>query len=81
MDEMLLWNIVLTGFVGLITWFAKSVHAEQHRLSILINKTREEMAKEYVTKQEVHKDINRIIDRLEALDSKLDRFFENRTVS
>jgi hypothetical protein len=39
------------------------------------------MAKEYVTKQEVHKDMNRILDRIEALDAKLDRFLENRAVS
>lgn len=79
--DMMLWNIVLTAALGLITWFAKTMWAEQQRLSILLNRTREEMAKEYVTKSEVHKDINRILDRIEALDSKLDRFFENRTVS
>jgi hypothetical protein len=39
------------------------------------------MAKEYVTKVEVHADINRVIDRLEALDNKLDRFLENRVVA
>tara|TARA_S200002703_G_scaffold60664_1_gene52526 strand:+ start:12842 stop:13087 length:246 start_codon:yes stop_codon:yes gene_type:complete len=81
MDEMLLWNLLLTGFIGLITWFAQSMHSEQRRLSILLNRTREEMAKEYVTKQEVHKDMNRILDRIEVLDAKLDRFLENRAVS
>jgi len=79
--DMMLWNIVLTGALGLVTWFAKTMWTEQQRLSILLNRTREEMAKEYVTKQEVHKDINRILDRIEALDTKLDRFLENRTVS
>ena len=79
--DMMLWNIVLTGALGLVTWFAKTMWAEQQRLSILLNRTREEMAKEYVTKQEVHKDINRILDRIEALDTKLDRFLENRTVT
>ena len=81
MDEMLLWNLLLTGFIGLITWFAQSMHAEQHRLSILLNRTREEVAKEYVTKTEVHADVNRVMDRLDALDAKLDRFLENRAVS
>jgi hypothetical protein len=36
------------------------------------------VAKEYVTKAEVHNDINRVIDRLEALDAKLDRIMEGR---
>lgn len=79
--DMMLWNIVLTGALGLVSWFAKTMWTEQQRLSILLNRTREEMAKEYVTKQEVHKDINRILDRIEALDAKLDRFLENRAVT
>jgi len=46
------------------------------RLDILLNKTREELAKQYITKEEVHMDIGRVIDRLEALDAKLDRILE-----
>ena len=46
------------------------------RLQILVNRTREEMAKEYVTKVENTTDINRVIVRLDALDSKMDRMLE-----
>ena len=76
---MMLWNIVLTAAFAAMSWFAKTMWAEQQRLSILLNRTREEVAKEYVTKAEVHSDINRVIDRLEALDAKLDRIMEGRT--
>lgn len=76
--ELMLWNIVLTGALALVSWFARTMWAEVQRLSILLNRTREEVAKEYVTKQEVHNDINRIVDRLEALDAKLDRLMELR---
>ncbi len=79
--DMMLWNIVLTGALGLVTWFAKTMWSEQQRLSILLNRTREEMAKEYVTKAEVHADINRVLDRIEALDAKLDRFLANRAIT
>ena len=75
---MMLWNIVLTAAFAAMSWFAKTMWAEQQRLSILLNRTREEVAKEYVTKAEVHNDINRVIDRLEALDAKLDRIMEGR---
>lgn len=78
--EMMLWNVALTAALGLVTWFAKTMWAEQQRLSILLNRTREEVAKEYVTKSEVHADINRVMDRLDSLDAKLDRFLENRVV-
>lgn len=78
--DMMLWNIILSGFVGLIIWLAKGMHEEVKRLNMLLNRTREEIAKEYVTKAEVHADINRVIGRLDALDAKLDRFLENRKV-
>ena len=77
--DMMLWNIALSAGLGLMSWFAKTMWEEQQRLSILLNRTREEVAKEYVTKQEVHADINRVMDRLESLDAKLDRFLESRT--
>ena len=72
----MLWNILLTGALALVSFFAKTMWVEVQRLSILLNRTREEVAKEYVTKVEVHAHMNRVIDRLEALDSKLDRLME-----
>ena len=74
--DMMLWNIILTAGIGLVSWFARTTWAELQRVQILLNRTREEMAKEYVTKAEVHADINRVIQRLEALDAKLDRLME-----
>lgn len=74
--DMTLWNILLTGALGLVSWFARTMWQEQQRLSILLNRTREEVAKEYVTKAEVHADINRVVMRLDALDAKIDRLIE-----
>jgi len=76
--DMMLWNIALTALLALISWFAKSMWDEVNRLNILVNRTREEMAKEYVTKQEVHADMNRVMDRLDALDAKIDRLIEKQ---
>ena len=71
--ELMLWNICLTALLGVLGWVLKEKSAEISRLQILINRTREEIAKEYVTKAEVHADINRVLDRLDRLDEKLDR--------
>ena len=76
--DMMLWNIALTALIALISWFAKSMWDELQRLNILVNRTREEVAKEYVTKAEVHADINRVMDRLDALDAKIDRLIEKQ---
>jgi predicted DNA-binding protein YlxM (UPF0122 family) len=69
----MLWNIGLTALLGVVGWVLKDKSDEINRLQILINRTREEIAKEYVTKAEVHADINRVLDRLDRLDEKLDR--------
>jgi len=75
--ESLIWNTVLTVVLGLLGWTLKEKAVEISRLGILLNKTREEIAKEYITKQEVHMDINRVLERLEKLDAKLDRIMES----
>jgi len=74
--DMMLWNVLLTVSLALVGWWAQTIWRELQRLSILLNRTREEIAKEYVTKAEIHHDMNRVIDRLDNLDSKLDRFIE-----
>lgn len=76
MEMDALWNTLLTAIVGLIVWWIKSQSDEAKRVQILLNRTREEIARDYVTKQEVHADINRVLDRLERLDEKLDRMLE-----
>jgi predicted DNA-binding protein YlxM (UPF0122 family) len=76
-----IWNIILTTGLGLLSWVLKEKSDELNRVTILLNRTREEIAKEYVTKTEVHADINRVLDRLDRLDEKLDRLMENKHAS
>ena len=77
MEAGMVWSAVLTFFLGLVSWVLRNYVTELQRVTILLNRTREEIAKEYVTKAEVHADINRVITRLEALDAKLDRMIES----
>ena len=74
MNEELIWNVFLTGVLAFISYILKDKSEEVKRLGILLNRTREEIAKEYVTKAEVHADIGRVLDRLERLDQKIDLF-------
>lgn len=78
--ELTLWNAALSFVVAVIGYVLKEKATELNRVSILLNKTREEVAKEYVTKVEVHADINRVMNRLEVLDAKLDRLIESNRV-
>jgi hypothetical protein len=76
MEMGALLNMVFAAVISGLGWWIKSQHDEIKRVTILLNRTREEMAKEYVTKDEVRTDMSRVIDRLEALDAKLDRLME-----
>tara|TARA_R100000951_G_C2577550_1_gene160815 strand:+ start:49 stop:306 length:258 start_codon:yes stop_codon:yes gene_type:complete len=83
--DMMLWNIVLSALLTVIGWFGVQMHSELRRLSILLNKTREEIvqcqlsiAEKYARKDEVREDMQRVMDRLDALDSKIDRLIETR---
>ena len=76
--DMMLWNGALSLVVALILLWVKSSQDEVKRLSILLSKTREEGAEKYVTKVEVHSDINRVLDRLDRLENKLDTFMREQ---
>jgi len=71
-----IWNSVLSVAIGAIGFIIKNLFDEIKRLQILVNKTREELPKEYVTKYQLDADINRIFDRLDRLESKLDKLVE-----
>jgi len=73
-----LWNVLLTAGFGFIIWWAKTQHDELKRVTILINRTREELAKEYSTTTDTTASIDRVISRLDALDGKMDRMLERK---
>lgn len=70
--ELMVWNTVLSFVSALILWALRSHWEEVKRLQILLNRTREEMAKEYITRADVQHDFARVMDRLDRLDNKID---------
>ena len=72
----LFWNIFITLVLAPVLYSIKSNTQENKRLDILLNKTREEMAKEYVTKTELKDDMERLMDRIDKIGEKLDKLFE-----
>ena len=70
----LLWNLVLTGIVGPFLWFIIQQHNELKRLEILLNRTREEVNRDFVSKEYLHKDMERMMDSLENINKKIDDF-------
>jgi predicted DNA-binding protein YlxM (UPF0122 family) len=76
--ELLIWNVILSFLSAIILWVIKSHTEEVQRIQILLNRTREEIAKEYVTKGDVHDDMNRVIARLDRLEGKLDAYMKEQ---
>jgi len=75
--EMLVWNMVLTGIVAVLGFVVKEKFAELQRLGILLNRTREEVARDHITRAEVREDMRQLLDRLERLDQKIDQLINN----
>ena len=72
----LFWNIFITLVLAPVLYSIRQNSEETKRLDILLNKTREEMARQYVTKQELKADFDVLISRIDKLGEKLDKLFE-----
>ena len=74
MDALI--NVALTAAIGGIGWWLKAQHSELGRVQILLNKTREEMAKEYVNKLDGASTMSQIVARFDRWEEKIDRLRE-----
>ncbi len=76
------WLWVLTAMTGIIGFFMKTKFDEVDRQGILLNKTREEVARDHVTRAEYKADLEKLGDRIEAavmrLEDKIDRTLETK---
>jgi len=78
-DSHIIWNIILTLVVMPLAWWVRTTHDEMRRQDILLNKTREEIARDYVSKRELEQDLTRILNAIQKLSEKLDRMQEAAT--
>lgn len=72
-DAHVIWNILITVILAPLGFLIRSVLNEQKRLDILVNKTREEVARDYVTRQEIEQDFERLMRKIERIDEKIGR--------
>lgn len=80
--EMMIWNVVLTAIVMGMGFMLKSKFDELDRLGILLNRTREEVARDHVTRKEVDDRIEKLVvhmdQRFNRLEAKLDEIRNTR---
>ena len=70
--EMMLWNMVLTTLIGILAYMGHEKASEIQRLNILLNRTREEVARDNVTQAEITKLVEHIDARFNRLENKID---------
>tara|TARA_R110000851_G_scaffold3368_3_gene13735 strand:+ start:740 stop:973 length:234 start_codon:yes stop_codon:yes gene_type:complete len=71
MDAIL--NILFAAVISGLGWWIKTQKEEIDRVRILLNRTREEMAKEYVTKNDSSQVLSQIMSKFDKLEEKIDK--------
>ena len=72
MEATILWNLVLTILIGAVAFFMSAKFKELDRLSILLNRTREEIARDHITRSEFRQDMKELLERFDRIEAKLD---------
>ena len=78
MEITALWNLLLTVLLGVVAFFMANKFKELDRISILLNKTREEIARDHITRAEFRADMKSLFERFDAIEKKLDTLRERR---
>lgn len=75
--DLLYWNMALTVFVGILGFLIREKFCELQRLGILLNRTREEVARDHITRFEVKSELQTIRDHFDdgflRLEAKIDK--------
>jgi hypothetical protein len=67
------WSAILTLVMGLLGYMMNEKFRELARVTILLNKTREEVARDNVTQAEIDRITNHIDQRFNKLEAKIDQ--------
>jgi len=68
-----IWSAGLTMATTVIGFLLKDKFSELTRINILLNRTREEIARDYVTQSEVQRITDHIDQRFNKLEAKIDQ--------
>ena len=71
--EITLWNSILTILVAVLGWIMNEKFKSLNDVTKLLNRTREEFARDHITRQEVREDMQQILIRFDKLENKLDQ--------
>jgi hypothetical protein len=70
------WSAILSLVIGLLGYMMNEKFRELARVTILLNKTREEVARDNVTQAEIDRITNHIDQRFNKLEAKIDQLIQ-----
>ncbi len=76
LDFNLAWSAILSLIISLLAYMMNEKFRELARITILLNKTREEVARDNVTQAEVDRITNHIDQRFNKLEAKIDQLIQ-----
>ena len=76
LDLNTVWSATLTLLVSVMAYIVNEKFRELARVTILLNKTREEVARDNVTQAEVDRITNHIDQRFNKLEAKIDQLIQ-----
>ena len=76
LDLNTVWSSILSLVIGLFAYMMNEKFRELTRITILLNKTREEVARDNVTQTEIDRITNHIDQRFNKLEAKIDQLIQ-----
>ncbi len=76
LDLNIVWSAILTLLISLLGYMMNEKFRELARITILLNKTREEVARDNVTQAEIDRITNHIDQRFNKLEAKIDQLIQ-----
>ena len=71
MDAIL--NILFAVIISGLGWWIKTQKEELDRVRVLLNKTREELGRDYVSKADSNQVLSQIMNKFDRLEEKIDK--------
>ena len=76
LDLNTVWSATLTLLMSVMGYIVNEKFRELSRITILLNKTREEVARDNVTQAEIDRITNHIDQRFNKLEAKIDQLIQ-----
>jgi len=78
MDINTIWSAALSLLMGALWFFLREKFEDIKRIERLLNITREEIARDYVTNSEVQRITDHIDQRFNKLEAKIDQLIQQK---